>query len=202
MENDIIRSGYNQISADYHARRLTKQAINRQYFDALSDHLPAEGKMLDLGCGSGIPVTKCFADKGFAVTGVDISEKMIEIARKEVPNGAFFVADMCQLSFPENHFDLILSTFAIIHVPREKQATLFQNLKYWLKKGGRAYLVLGSEDKAMEIKEDWHGVEMYWSHFDPETYQTLLTEIGFKMVWEEHEVLPNGESFYNVIIEK
>ncbi|MGB1314740.1 MAG: hypothetical protein ACPG4Y_01900, partial [Chitinophagales bacterium] len=68
--------------------------------------------------------------------------------------------------------------------------------------GAKAYLVLGEKDKKSEIKKDWHGVEMYWSYFSPEKYNELFKEIGFQKVWEEFEDLPNGEQFYNVILEK
>ncbi|MEM7657764.1 MAG: class I SAM-dependent methyltransferase [Bacteroidota bacterium] len=133
MENDIIRSGYDAMGESYHQRRVNKQAVNYAYFDQLSSYWPTSGTVLDLGCGGGVPVTKYFFDKGLTVSGVDISPAMIDIARKEIPEGTFQVGDMANLDFPAESFDLIVSTFAIIHVQREKHAALFAHLYTWLK---------------------------------------------------------------------
>lgn len=109
---------------------------------------------------------------------------------------------MLEYECEKDYFDLIISTFAIIHVPRKKQLELLKNIYKWLKKGGVSYLVLGNENVEQEIKENWHGVRMYWSYYKSEDYQKMLDRIGFRIIWEEIEDLPNGEQFYNVILEK
>ncbi len=43
---------------------------------------------------------------------------------------------------------------------------------------------------------------MYWSHFGKQKYQELIAEVGFELIWDEVENLPNGEDFYNVILKK
>lgn len=87
MEKNIIKDGYNQISELYNARRLDKLTVNSRYFDELSDYFPKQGKFLDLGCGSGIPVMKYFIERGLLGTGIDISDKMIELGKKTNPYG-------------------------------------------------------------------------------------------------------------------
>jgi 2-polyprenyl-3-methyl-5-hydroxy-6-metoxy-1,4-benzoquinol methylase len=123
----IVGQGYNQIAAVYHNLRLSKKEINFRYFDDLFHYFPGAGKALDLGCGAGQPVTAYFAQKGFSIVGVDISPNMIEIAKKQVPSGEFFVSDMTECEFEDEEFDSIVSAFAIIHVPQEKQIDLFKN---------------------------------------------------------------------------
>ncbi len=156
---------------------------------------------MDLGCGGGQPLTAYFADKGFDVTGVDLSREMIEIAKTQIPQGRFFVSDMVECQFTGEEFDVIVSAFAIIHVPQERQLILFKKIFEWLKKNGTAYLVLANQD-VKEWREDFYGVEMYWSHFCKQKYQELIDEVGFELIWDEVENLPNGEVFYNVILKK
>lgn len=118
-----------------------------EFFDSLSEFFPKEGKLLDLGCGGGEPVTGYFARKGFDVTGVDISKEMILIAREQIPQGKFTQADMSECRFDNASFDLIVSTFAIIHVPQKEQDQLLKNIRVWLKPSGIAYLVLEQRTK-------------------------------------------------------
>lgn len=127
---------------------------------------------------------------------------MIEIAKKQVPSGEFFVSDMTECEFDDEEFDLIVSAFAVIHVPQEKQIDLFKNIFRWLKPSGATYFTLGDEDKREVIEENWHGVKMFWSYFSPAKYREMLSEIGFRLAWDEIENLPNGETFYNVIWKK
>ncbi|HEY0427660.1 MAG TPA: class I SAM-dependent methyltransferase [Pyrinomonadaceae bacterium] len=200
-KNKIIENGYNKIAALYHAKRLAKKEINNQYFDGLFQYFPDSGKLLDLGCGGGQPLTSYFAEKGFDVTGVDISSKMIEIAREQIPQGNFFVSEMTECEFGEEEFDVIVSAFAIIHVPQKKQSSLFKNIFKWLKTGGVAFLILATND-VEEWIEDFYGVEMYWSHFGSEKYKEIIADAGLQMLWDKIETLSNGEVFYNVIIKK
>ncbi len=125
-KSKIVEDGYNQIADIYHSLRLAKKDLNYQYFDNLFHLFPDSGKLLDLGCGSGQPLTAYFADKGFDVTGVDLSREMIEIAKTQIPEGRFFVSDMVECQFDREEFDVIVSAFAIIHVPQERQLTLFK----------------------------------------------------------------------------
>lgn len=200
-KNKIIKDGYNQIAELYHSKRLAKKEINDKYFDKLFHYFPETGKLLDLGCGGGQPLTAYFADKEFDVTGVDISREMIEIAKTQIPQGRFFVSDMVECQFNGEEFDVIVSAFAIIHVPQERQLTLFKKIFKWLKTGGAAYLVLANQE-SKDWTDDFHGVQMYWSHFGRHGYQEIFDKVGFELIWDEVETLSNGEVFYNVILKK
>src|SRR5580692_4181220 len=163
---EIVAKGYDKIAVEYNANRLTRNKVVSEFFDSLSHFFPRTGTLLDLGCGGGEPVTGYFARKGFQVTGVDISEQMIEIARRQVPQGIFIQGDMTECQFNEASFDLIVSTFAIIHIPQPEQEQLLRNIWKWLRFSGIAYLTLGAINEQSLIRE-WKGVTMYWSHFGP-----------------------------------
>ncbi len=79
--------------------------------------------------------------------------------------------------------------------------TLFKKIFKWLKKDGTAFLVLANQD-VKEWFDDFHGVRMFWSHFGPKKYKEIFDKVGFNLIWNEIENLPNGEIFYNVILKK
>ena len=61
---------------------------------------------------------KIFADKNFEVIGVDLSKKMIEVARKKVKNAKFHVMNIRKLDFNHNSFDGIWASASFIHIPK------------------------------------------------------------------------------------
>lgn len=70
-------------------------------------------KILDYGCGGGW-LSKILVSEGYNVTGVDISENLIKIARRNIPEGEFYIEDCLNLPFSNDTFDLIIG-FAILH---------------------------------------------------------------------------------------
>ena len=180
---DTVRDGYNAIANQYLETR-TKKSSDVALLDNFSKHLPADAKVLDAGCGAGVPVAKILSER-FDVTCVDFSEKQIELARMNVPGATFLCQDMTQLDFPAQSFDGICSFYAIIHIPREEHRGLLENFYRMLKRGGVALLCLGAEDLLDDIEEDFHGSRMYWSHYDEVTYESMLTEIGFDIIFSK-----------------
>lgn len=94
-------------------------------------------KVLDVGCGSGI-YTKRLVEKGCNVKGVDISEKMLELAQKKLPEVCFVQSSVYGLPFPENKFDMAFSmaTFEFIE---EFEAAYFE-MKRVVKPGGQIFI--------------------------------------------------------------
>lgn len=176
-----VRDGYNAIADRYLAgRRRDSQDV--RLLDDLIERLPVNAKVLDAGCGAGIPVSQILS-KHFHVTGVDFSEAQIKLAKKHVPSGAFICQDMTQLDFPDESFDGICSYYAIIHIPREEHQSLLANFYRMLKQGGFALLCLGAEHLIDDIDENYLGTRMYWSHYDTETYLEMLKACGFSIIW-------------------
>lgn len=178
-----VREGYNVIAERYLSER-TRESEDVRLLGELMERMPAGAKVLDAGCGAGIPIAQILSER-FRVTGVDFSEAQIELAKKNVPGAEFICQDMTQLDFPENTFDGITSFYAIIHIPREEHKPLLENFYRMLKPGGLALLCLGAEHLIDDIDENYLGTRMYWSHYDSETYHKLLKECGFTIVWSK-----------------
>jgi SAM-dependent methyltransferase len=176
----LVKNGYNAIAAEYlTTRNDTSEDI--QLLHELIQRLPKEAKVLDAGCGAGIPVAKILSEY-FDIVGVDFSEEQIKLAKKHVPQAKFVCHDIVTSDFPNDSFDGICSYYAIIHIPREEHAKLFQNFHRMLKPGGFALLCLGADDLKEDYVEDYHGSPMYWSHFDAPTNIKMLEEAGFEIL--------------------
>jgi ubiquinone/menaquinone biosynthesis C-methylase UbiE len=178
---DLVKNGYNQIANEYLASR-THYSPDVQLLDDLMNRLPEHAKILDAGCGAGVPVAQLLSRRS-DVTGVDFSEAQIELARKNVPNASFICHDMTRLDFSDGTFDAICSYYAIIHIPRQEHQSLLINFYRMLKPGGLGLFCLGAEDLVDDIDDHYFGTHMYWSHFDAGTYHRMLKEIGFSILW-------------------
>jgi cyclopropane fatty-acyl-phospholipid synthase-like methyltransferase len=155
-------------------------------------------RVLDLGCGCGVPATATLAER-FVVTGVDISPVQIDRARRLVPAALFVCQDMTHAEFPPESFEAIVSFFAIIHLPIEEQPGMFAKLSHWLRPGG--YLLATVGDRAWTgTEDDWHGAPMYWSHADRKTYLSWLEESGFEVLWTRF--IPEGSSGHTLVLAK
>lgn len=195
----LVREGYNLIATAYHARRAARELANIEWLEEKWHLLPASGRVIDLGCGSGVPITRFFAQRGYEVTGYDVSDSMLELACREVPNATFIRCAMEGVKLPHSSVDLVVSFFAIIHVDRTHHAELFRNMHAWLEPGGKVLLSLGRSDSEYWHEQDWHGAPMSWSHFDAETNLSLLRQAGFEILWSAIEETGPQESHLFVV---
>ncbi len=178
----LVKTGYNVCAKNYADNRdLLK---NEKYLQTLVTYLKPKSKILDIGCGSGVPISKYFFDQNFDVTGLDISEEMIKLAKNNLPQCTFLVQDMTDINLPNNSFDAIVAFYSIIHVPREEHKTLLQKLHSLLKKGGYILITMGS-DEWEDTSEDFHGAKMFWSHYDSKKNIKLVKESGFDIIESE-----------------
>src|SRR5436190_21233252 len=106
----VVEQGYDQMAEGYLASKEEDDPVLLGALEELARKLPAGAAVLDLGCGAGVPVTRFLAEKGFAVTGVDISARQLELAREQVPNAnvTFIKVDMTALDFPPQTFDAVV----------------------------------------------------------------------------------------------
>lgn len=180
---DIIKKGYDAIANKYLASRK-EGSEDVKLLEELVKRLPKGAEVLDAGCGAGVPVTH-FLSRFFKVTGVDISETQIRLARQLVPNAQFICQDITQLTFPDNSFHAICSYYAIIHIPRQEHKQLLCDFYRLLRPLGLALLCMGAGDLREDIQEDYLGATMYWSHYDAEPNIKMLEEIGFNIIWQK-----------------
>lgn len=193
-KEEIVKCGYDKIAEDYHRERSRFE--HRKELEAFMRRLPKKAKVIDVGCGAGVPVAKTLVENGFAVTGIDVSRRMLELARKHVPKGKFLVKDMTRLNFENDSFDGLTAFYSIIHVPREKHSSVFKRFHKILKAGGAMLVSVGASE--WEGEGEFHGAKMFWSHYAPEKSLQIIKESGFEVIFSRRSKA-GGESHYWVL---
>jgi SAM-dependent methyltransferase len=170
----LVTAGYDEIHGRYANWSGYDLSRRRHYLGlAASLGLLRSGDALDLGCGTGRHATAFLAAAGFQVTGLDLSVRSIEVARRELPAARFLVGDMATIAFPADTFDLVTAFYSIIHLPREEHGRLLRRVARWLRPGGSLIANLGVHG-GDAYADDWLGVPMYWSSWDERTNRRLL----------------------------
>ncbi|MBU0983894.1 MAG: class I SAM-dependent methyltransferase [candidate division Zixibacteria bacterium] len=187
---NTVKAGYNAISEAYLEAR-SRDSEDVRLLDDLVKRLPRGARVLDAGCGAGVPITRLLSTY-FDVVGVDFADTQIGRARELVPDAEFLCQDITSLSLPAGSFDAICSYYAIIHIPRQEHPGLFMQFYRLLKPSGLALLCLGADDLAEDLVEDYLGAPMFWSHFDAATNLELLAGCGFEEVWSR--IVPDVSS--------
>ena len=113
---ELVRTAYNRCAMDYAGQKRTTPGAE---LNLITERLAPSSKVLDVGCGAGIPVAQHLAG-AFSFTGIDISSNMIALAKKNVPTAKFVIADVMETEFPACSFDAIISFYAIFHIPRQE----------------------------------------------------------------------------------
>ncbi len=188
-QRDLVRRGYDSISRAYRddegrSNPATEEDVTRyeSWFDDLTGMLRPAARVLDLGCGAGLPATKLLVRAGFDVVGVDISHVQIERARELVPGASFIQADMALWDCEHTSFDAVVSLYALIHLPLHDQRGLFLRIRRWLRPNGLLLAIVG--DHEWVGIEDYLGVPMFWEHADRATYLEWLEQASLLPVWD------------------
>jgi ubiquinone/menaquinone biosynthesis C-methylase UbiE len=182
----VVAQGYDRIAEKYlEWTQDARKGERARYTSVLLERLPKGAQVLDLGCGAGMPTTHALAER-FEVTGVDISARQIALAQQNVPEATFIQADMARLDFASASFDAVAAFYALIHVPREEQAKLLQNITAWLHPGGLLVAAMGAQATKVNL-DDLLGAPMYWSSFDSETNRQLVEKAGLHIISAREE---------------
>lgn len=188
MSNDFVRQGYNKIAQNYILGR--SQFKNDTYLERLNSLLAFHSTILDIGCGGGKPVDSYFINKGHKVIGIDISEKMIELAKKSVQKAEYKVEDMAELQEGQYSVDAVVSFYAIFHTPRKTHQLLLNKINSFLPRDGLLLITMGSLE--WEGKEDnFFGTEMFWSHYGSEKNTELVKNAGFEIILDKIDTMGN-----------
>lgn len=181
----LVQRGYDRVAERYLAC-ATASPTRERYLQATIHRLPPAARVLELGCGAGIPVARTLRQQAeVEVVGVDISATQIALARQHVPSATFIQADLTQVDFPAAAFDAIVAFYAITHVPRAAHAGIFDHIARWLKPGGTFTASLGAEDDPGTVEPDWLGEPMFFSHFPADENRRLVRQSGLRLLQDE-----------------
>jgi len=136
-------------------------------------------KIFDAGCGGGIPNAEFLVEEGFDVTGIDFSERMVRLAKANVPAAKFYKSDICSFETDEK-YEGIVAWDSLFHLEYDKNEFVFEKLFGMLKDNG--YMVFSHGGGQGEITGTMEGENFSYSSLGPELTLQTLKEIGFKVV--------------------
>jgi SAM-dependent methyltransferase len=177
-DRETVRDAYDAIAETYDEQR-DDEPPETVLLDAFLDRLPADPRVLDAGCGGGGPITCRLAARA-TVAGLDFSRSQLDLATGRLPETAFLQGDLTALPFRDGAFDGLVSAYAVIHVPWEEHATVFEEFHRVLRPSAPLLVSVGSDDWEGST-DDWlgGGAEMHWSQPGPDRTTALLREAGF-----------------------
>ncbi|KLI97747.1 class I SAM-dependent methyltransferase [Streptomyces albidoflavus] len=150
--------------------------------------LPAQARVLDVGCGTGLPTSGQLADAGHRVTGVDLSAGMLELARANVPGAEFLHRDLASLRADGpgglGRFDGVTCFFTLLMLPREEIPHALRLLRSLLVPGGHLALSMVEADLD-DAGIPFLGHTLRVSGYLREELRRVVTEAGFEITGED-----------------
>lgn len=139
-------------------------------------------KILDIGSGSGRDA-KHFKEEGMDVIGIDISDGLLEEAKKRASEVDFKKMDMLNMSFKENSFDGIWIAATLSDIEKKDAKRFLEDCKKILKEKGVIYIsVKEGQGEKIEKKDYLGNEERFYSFYTKQELINLLEEIGFKIL--------------------
>src|SRR5262249_47407565 len=150
---------------------------------------------------------------GYCLIGVDQSEKMLEIAKQEVPEAKLIHSDMVEIEFADK-FAAAIAWDSVFHVERKHHSAIYHKLADSLELGGRLLLSVGGSDVNLKVKDspaedsgiegftsEMFGHTFFYSGYDPKVARKMLEAEGFEIeVWEVDD--PSSRGHIAVIARK
>lgn len=196
---------YNNAAQNYDRKFSTYDVYINRMRDFLL-RVPMKSHILDLGCGSGINA-ELMALQGHMVTGVDISESMLSIARERCPGQRFIESSAHSLlNSPEKYnlmtpFDALCLSFIIVHLDEEECFSLLNNLNHLLTENGLLYLSfmprLPGKNPGWE-ETSFSKDKIYFHYHHAESVIAILENNGFSLESRVKEDYREGDGTLTV----
>ncbi|HLD70546.1 MAG TPA: class I SAM-dependent methyltransferase [Negativicutes bacterium] len=187
-----LKETYNKISEAWH-----KDHSSDNWWQGGTDTfvslLKQGDSVLDVGCGGGTK-SKYLIGKGLKVLGVDFSENLVEIAKREVPQGKFLVMDVGNIDTLPESFDGIFMQAVLLHIPKKEAEGIIKKVVHKLHVGGYLYIAVkekieGGVDEETKTDNDYgYEYERFFSYFTLDEFKEYFKNTGLEMVYENVEL--------------
>ncbi len=157
------------------------------------------GAALDIGCGCSERFIDCLGKHGFQPEGVDVSERMIGLARERNLGTTFHQGDISTWTFPRK-YDFISAWDSTWHLPLDQQEPVLQKICEHLTEGGVFIFTTGGLDEATEKRDSNMGPPVYYSVLGIPKVLELLSRFGCVCRHLEYDQYP--EKHLYVIAQK
>ncbi|MEN2402474.1 class I SAM-dependent methyltransferase [Flavobacterium sp. MC2016-06] len=193
------KDSYNKIIENWIKAR-NNAIVNKPILD-FAARIKPEGNILDIGCGTGLPIAKYFSMNNFSITGIDASSKMIETAKSnKIENAEFLICDFFDFN-SDQKFNGIIAWDSLFHFPKQRQIEIYRKVYDLLLPGGYFLFTHGKEEG--EHVDKMFGESFYYSCLSRDFVLNLMTEIGFEIEYSiENFVEENDQRDWVVLARK
>ena len=169
---------YDQIAEWYTSTR--SPMIGLPEVAAFAEALPVGAKVLDLGCGDGVPISRFLVEEGFEVVGLDSSAEMVRRFRANLPGVRVHLGRAQDARVPLGSLDAVVAWGVVFHLADADQAAVLARASEWLRPGGTLLFTSGDTAGARDGTMD--GVAFRYVSLDSEGYGRILERAGMHLV--------------------
>lgn len=163
-----VRAAYDAIAEDYAASYPTTEpeaAVDLAMVDHFLRLVGESGgsRVLDAGCGTG-RMTRLLADRGLAVSGIDLSPGMLAMARRDYPDLELREGSLLDLPFEDDAYDGVLLWYSLIHLTADELPVALREVVRVVRPGGYVLTAFqvgdGPSDVGSRLRERGHDVTL------------------------------------------
>ena len=195
-----VEQSYDSICDDWQKFRNSTE-INKCIVD-FCDLITPNGKILDIGCGTGYPIARYLVERDFSVTGIDISQKMIEKANElQLEKATFIKQDILDFS-TDLRYDGVIAFDSIWHIAKEQHHNVYRKIASLMNCG--AYFLFTHGSRNNETIGTMFNKQFYYSALDINELKPILSGVGLKIISliENYKEVSTGQRDLLVIAQK
>lgn len=196
MNPDEIGKAYDQITKLWESKDFNRGNGIEQHKRAIT-FVENRGKALDVGCGCTGRFIDLLLEEKFTPEGMDVSEKMISLARQRHPEIVFHHKDICTADIPET-YDFITAWDSIWHVPIDSQENVLKKLIASLNSQGVLIFSCGGLENKAQHTDDYMGQTVYYSTLGINGFLSLFIKLGVLCRHLEFDQYPESHAFFIV----
>ena len=185
MSESDLQAGYDRVAEHYateYFRELERKPFDCELLDRLAERVKGKGTVCELGCGPG-QVARYLRDRGVDIRGLDLSDEMVNVARRLNPDIPFSQGDMLALDFTDSSIAALVLFYSIIHIKREDVVRAFQEMWRVLIPGGSVFVSFHRGDGELH-RDEWfeQPVSIDFRLFQPDEMAGYLERAGFENI--------------------
>ena len=171
---------YDLIAEWYQSERHSQIGVAE--VSGFASSLPSGARVLDIGCGNGIPITRALLAATHRVFGIDVSREMLARFRVNCPSAPAVRGLVQSLPFADASFDAAVAWGIIFHLTQPEEAHAFASVSRVLRPGATLLFTAGKIDDAAGFEDTMAGVMLPYYSFSTEGYRALLAATGLTLL--------------------
>ena len=192
-----INKGYYNKNAEWWTKKHTDSFWHETQFRKFVKYLKKGDKIIDIGCAHGLHVPLFLGiGRHLKYEGLDISAKMLKIARRRYPQLKFYKADILNpKTLLKRKYSGFLAGAVLMHTPENDRTRLVSKIEHLIKPWGIGYLTLPRQRPNLESKKD----PRHFSYWTPNKAKALFKKRGWRIL--NYGNMPKNKSgwFYMIV---